>query len=193
MHTSGKGCCDVAYQSQLQAWTNWQQWAVHQMKVQYGNHIMMPVLCSDTTQPFIALFSFRGKPEPCETVSLLDRMKRAANKQRASQTTAIPFYCLGTFQTVLEMQHSGIVFLLRCYHSICNYLQVSHGCKTALENTRKTETFAYTCIWEIQGLQLREESEWRQEQPALGRGCISGLRVTACPSSSTCTSSSKKR
>ncbi|KAF2983836.1 hypothetical protein EK904_005194 [Melospiza melodia maxima] len=66
------------------------------------------------------------------------------------------------------------------------------GCKTTLENITKNAIFAYSCIWEIQELQLRKESEWRQEQPVLGRGCTSGLGVTACPSSSTC-SSSKKR
>lgn len=103
-----------------------------------------------------------------------------------------PSYDLSTFQTLLKMQHSGIVFLLQWYHSTCNYLYVPQGYKTALENIRKTATFAYTCIWEIQGLQLREESEWRQEQPVLGGCGMSGLGVTACPSSSTCSSSSKK-
>lgn len=101
-----------------------------------------------------------------------------------------PSCYLGTFQTVLEMQNSGTVFLLQCYHSTC---KVSQRCKTALENIRKTATFAYTSTWKIQGLQLRQESEQRQVQPELGRGCMSGLGVTACPSSSTCSSSSNRR
>lgn len=159
MHTSGKGCCDVAYQSQFWAWTNWQQWAVHRTKVWFGNHTiqryaLIPRSPSQHFSPLgtslnlVKLFSFK-----LEWRALLTNSKH--------HKPVTPSYYLGTFQTVLEMQHSGTVFLLQCYHSTCNNLYVSQRCKTALENIRKTATFVYTCIWEIQGLQLRQESQQR--------------------------------
>lgn len=66
---------------------------------------------------FTALYSFRDKPELWKTVSLLARMKSSTNKQWVSQTIVTqPSYYLGTFQTVFETQHSGILFLQQnCY------------------------------------------------------------------------------
>lgn len=193
MHTSGKGCCDVAYQSQLQAWTNWQQWAVYQTKVQSGNHIMMPVLCSDTTQPFIALFSFRDKPEPCELFPFQTEWRELLTNSEHHKPQSYLFTVLVLFKLCLKCSTVVLYFYCDAITVSATICRFHGGVKQPWKILEKTETFAYTCIWEIQGLQLREESEWRQEQPVLGRGCISGLGVTACPSSSTCTSSSKKR
>lgn len=80
-----------------------------------------------------------------------------------------PSYYLGTFQTVLEMQNSGTVFLLQCYHSTC---KVSQRCKTALENIRKTATFAYTSTWKIQGCSWgRNQSRGKYSQSWVEVAC----------------------